>query len=66
MYKYILGTSHFSSLTEACRYYRPYGLSYTSVVRKVMEKEISIGKPPTKKDEAAFLNKEGRWMIGVK
>ncbi len=45
------GTSHFTSLSAAVRYYKDYGYDKADVQRKIREGEIHIGKPTVKVGE---------------
>ena len=42
------GTSYFTSMSAAIRYYRDYGDDADDVRRKIREGQIHIGKPPLK------------------
>jgi hypothetical protein len=45
------GTSYFTSLSAAVRYYKAYGYDKSDVQRKIREGEIHIGKPKLKPGE---------------
>jgi hypothetical protein len=45
------GTSYFTSLSAAKRYYKPYGYDESDVKRKIREGEIHVGKPVLKAGE---------------
>lgn len=54
-----VGTAYFADFASACAYYKPYGFSRRDVDRKVLEKEIHIGKPEGK----IVAVREGRYFI---
>lgn len=58
------GTSYFTSLQAAYRYYRPYGDNRASVDRKIEEGLIHIGRPTAKEGERLTIIDGGtRWAI---
>ncbi len=61
-----IGTSHFSSVSSACIYYRAYGYDSKDVARKISDGEISIGRPVLKIGEKLSIDSDGRYQITVK
>lgn len=57
----IVGTPYFVSRDAAIKYYRGYGFDNVgaAVERKIQEKEIYIGKPPTKSGDSLLLVDDG-------
>ena len=51
----ILGTAYFPTLDEACKYYSAQGISRSTVLIKVEQKEITIGVPKLRKGESLSL-----------
>lgn len=62
--KTTFGTSHFTSFSDACDYYRNYDLTSHEVDQKVKDGEISIGPPPLKEGQTlSVIRGEGRYQI---
>ena len=63
----ITGTSHFTTLSKAMRYYATYCpenlRSY--VDSKIEGKEIIIGAPEVKEGEFLWIDNDGRFLIGT-
>lgn len=58
------GTSHFVSLADAIRYYRPYGTDKKAVLAKIEAGEIHLGKPLLKPGQKLLIDRsEGRYII---
>jgi hypothetical protein len=56
----LVGTSHFTSMQAACRYYAEYGFTKPDVKDKIFRKEIHIGPPDTKEYAP---DEEGRYWV---
>lgn len=52
-------TSYFKSLQAALNYYKPYGFDNEDVMRKILDYEITIGRPLKLK---GFFNSEGQFI----
>jgi hypothetical protein len=59
-----IGTSYFVSRDAALNYYKELG-GYKEVNRKLKDGEITIGKPPRKRNEWLKVNDEGRYVKRV-
>ena len=59
----LIGTSHFVSLMDAIRYYRPYGFDASDVERKIADGEIHIGPPETGKGRLLTIDCGMRYAI---
>jgi hypothetical protein len=64
---HMIGTSHFVSIGDALRFYRPYGYNAAEVRTMLAEGTISIGKPPVvPPDKVTIIQNEGRYAIIAK
>jgi|GEM_PF-6315224 len=56
----LIGSANFCNIQNAIRYYKPYGLSVSDVIKKIKNKEIHIGPPA---GDFYGINNEGRYLI---
>lgn len=60
-----ISTSNFETLVAAVKYYAAYGYSSTDVMRKVLDKEIVIGRPEARAGYKLMLDSDKRYFFEV-
>lgn len=56
-------TAHFTNLSSAIKFYKPYGLTVKEVKAKLSNGDISIGPPTIGPSEKLGINAEGRYIV---